>query len=663
MKWFSNLKIKNKLVFSFILLSIFTVIVGAIGIISLNTIKRNNEKMYDEAFKPALELKEVEKNLLEARSNILLIANSSDMASIQKRISDIDFIHLDNNNKLKKFEENLTADDVEKFEVVKTALQSYRTLRTEYIRLVQIGRIEEADSKLTELLAADDKVSDALSEFINHKMEYVDETNAINSKASKGQLILVIIFVAIGLLSGIGLGIIIANLISRPLKNLLSSANEIENGNLDVDIEVNSRDEVGELGLAFKEMAETLQDLMVRVGEASEQVAEGARQVSNTSMALSQGATEQASSIEELTASLEEILAQTKLNAENADKANNLVEDVKASAESGNQQVKEMLAAMDEINESSSNIYKIVKAIDEIAFLTNILALNAAVEAARAGQHGRGFAVVAEEVRNLAVRSAEAAKETTEMIEASMKKIEAGTKIARQTAGAFSKISLGVTNVAGLVNDIAVASNEQATGISQINQGILQVSNVVQTNSATSEESASASEILSGQADRLKELLSKFTIRLDEEDEDEEDIDDKSIEEVEYEEDEENDEVIEEKYKKKDKEKVIEKVKVKDKVKDKEKNKKDKEKKSKEKKVGLISKLFKKKDKTNKPEKASKEKVDKKAVKDTIENKNKKVNVKKETKKTESTKVISENKSVKEEKAEIVLSDSEFGKY
>ena len=203
-------------------------------------------------------------------------------------------------------------------------------------------------------------------------------------------------------------------------------------------------------------------------------------------MALSQGATEQASSIEELTTSLEEVSAQTKKNAEYANDANKLAENAKNIAVRGNQQMQEMLTAMAEINEASNNISKIIKVIDDIAFQTNILSLNAAVEAARAGQHGKGFAVVAEEVRNLAARSANAAKETTDLIEGSIQKVEDGTKIANQTAEALNEIVEGVNEVAKIVDNIASASNEQAAAIEQINQGVMQISRVVQSNSVTS---------------------------------------------------------------------------------------------------------------------------------------------------------------------------------
>lgn len=289
--------------------------------------------------------------------------------------------------------------------------------------------------------------------------------------------------------------------------------NEMANSNLNLGINNDYKGNFAPIKDALNLIIESFNEVFGEINSSADQVATGSKQVSFGSQALSQGATEQASSIEELTASITQIAAQTKENAVNANQANELALNAKNNAEQGNFQMKQMLKSMEEINESSSNISKIIKVIDEIAFQTNILALNAAVEAARAGQHGKGFAVVAEEVRNLAARSANAAKETTDLIEGSIKKVEAGTKIASGTAAALDEIVTGVAKAANLVGNIASASNEQATAISQINKGVEQVSTVVQTNSATAEESAAASEELSSQADILKNMVGKFKLK------------------------------------------------------------------------------------------------------------------------------------------------------
>jgi methyl-accepting chemotaxis protein len=258
---------------------------------------------------------------------------------------------------------------------------------------------------------------------------------------------------------------------------------------------------------------QSLNETLGRINNAADEVAAGSKQVSFASQALAQGATEQASSMEELNASMNAVADQTKENALSANQANQLTLVAQENAVQGNQQMQAMLRSMEEINSASAKISNIIKVIDDIAFQTNILALNAAVEAARAGQMGKGFAVVAEEVRTLAGRSAEAAKETTALIEGSISKVKEGTVIAKNTAESLNEIVDGVTKVAVLVGKIDVASNEQTISISQINMGIDQVSQVVQTNSATAEESAAASEELYGQAELLKNMVDRFDLK------------------------------------------------------------------------------------------------------------------------------------------------------
>ena len=312
----------------------------------------------------------------------------------------------------------------------------------------------------------------------------------------------------------------IKNAMNETLEALATYVSEIAevlsqmaNSNLNLTINNEYKGDFAQIKDALNLIIQSFNEVFGDINNASDQVASGSRQVSDGSQALSQGATEQASSVEQLTVSIGEVASQTKDNALNANKASDLALKAKDHAEQGNQQMNKMLRSMEEINESSSKISKIIKVIDEIAFQTNILALNAAVEAARAGQHGKGFAVVAEEVRNLAARSANAAKETTALIEGSVRNVEDGTKTANGTAKALEEIVIGIASAASLVGDIASASNDQATAIAQINKGIEQVAQVIQTNSATAQQSAAASEELSGQADMLKDMISKFKLQ------------------------------------------------------------------------------------------------------------------------------------------------------
>jgi methyl-accepting chemotaxis protein len=288
---------------------------------------------------------------------------------------------------------------------------------------------------------------------------------------------------------------------------------EMAKGNLDVEITDNFEGDFVHFKQSINDIVISLNQVLTEINNASDQVASGARHVSDSAQSLSQGATEQASSVEEITASMIEIASQTKQNAGYANQANGLTTSAVDAAEDGNEKMKQMLGAMAEINEASINISKIIKLIDEIAFQTNILALNAAVEAARAGYHGRGFAVVAQEVKSLAARSAEAAKETEDIIQSSISKAEIGTKIAKDTAKALEKISKDVSSAASLVDQIASASNQQATSISYINGSIDEVSKVTQMTTSTAEESAAASEELASQAQVLKKKVNTFKIK------------------------------------------------------------------------------------------------------------------------------------------------------
>jgi len=378
---------------------------------------------------------------------------------------------------------------------------------------------------------------------------YVDDLEAAINQVFWS--VMAVLLAAIGV--SIGLVFFLARMVSRPMHRAVEMIEAMEKGHLTTRLNMDQRDEVGRMAKAMDRFAESLQhemidalkrlasgdltfeisprdkedeirgalkqlevqlnEVMEQIQTAGEQISSGSVQVSDSAQSLSQGATESASSLEEISSSLNELTAQTRQNAANAQQVNLLSNEAQQAVDTGNQQMQRMVGAMDEISLAGQNINKIIKVIDEIAFQTNLLALNAAVEAARAGQHGKGFAVVAEEVRNLAGRSAKAARETAELIEGSVQKTANGAQIASETADSLQKISQQVTKVSDLAAEIASASEEQAGGIAQINQGIEQIDIVTQQNTATAEESAASAEELSSQAAHLQQMLMRFKIK------------------------------------------------------------------------------------------------------------------------------------------------------
>ena len=287
---------------------------------------------------------------------------------------------------------------------------------------------------------------------------------------------------------------------------------EIGKGNFLVMPEVEYNGEFVRIYNAIDHIVKSLSATLSSVKTSADSVNLGANQVSVAAQTLAQGATQQASALEELLSSIETVSQQIKDNADNADKANNLSTKVGSQLVYSNEQMDKMMAAISQIEDKSKEIGKIIKVIDDIAFQTNILALNAAVEAARAGASGKGFAVVADEVRNLAGKSAHAAKESTDLIQDAIHAVMEGTKIAEETASAIGNVVGNAKQVVEDVTQIARASNQQAEAISQITSGLDQISMVVQTNSATAQESAAASEELSGQANVLEEEVRKFKL-------------------------------------------------------------------------------------------------------------------------------------------------------
>ena len=309
------------------------------------------------------------------------------------------------------------------------------------------------------------------------------------------------------------------------IQEITDSLNEMQDGNLDIRLKKEYTGEFTKIKVALLDLSDKLTGLIGSIRISSDQVSSSAENVSAGAQNLTRGSMEQASSIEELSATINDISDRIRKNAENAAKANEAAANSQEEIIKSDGQMQDMKASMNRINEKSAEISKIIKTIDDIAFQTNILALNAAIEAARAGEAGKGFAVVADEVRNLAQKSAEAAKDTTALIDDTVKAVEQGSRLADNTANSLHEVVSGQKELSLLISEIAAASDEQANAVSQVTTGIDQISSVVQTNSATAEESSASSSELNDQARNLREQISRFRLRQFEEDEEIKEID------------------------------------------------------------------------------------------------------------------------------------------
>jgi len=437
----------------------------------------------------------------------------------------------------------------------------YKQTDEEMMALAKQGRLDEARAILEgECVDLYNSLNNAFNDIIVYNTKGSDTATEESRFLYRTATILMAAVIIAVILVGVFFSIVVVRLIKTPISEIESAAIRVAEGDLDVEISYTSKDELGVLAdqvrrlihklqviiddenkflakmaagdftvdsvceeeytggfqpllVSFRGIGEKLNETMLQINQSSAQVASGSEQVSSGAQALSQGTAEQASSVEELAATINEISSKVKQNADNAQQANAKAGSISTEMNVSNEKMQLMIQAMEDISHCSNEISKIIKTIEDIAFQTNILALNAAVEAARAGTAGKGFAVVADEVRSLASKSAESSKNTSVLIENSLKAVENGTRIAGETAQSLYQAVNGVNEMTAIIGQISEASSAQAHSISQVTLGIDQISSVVQTNSATAQESAAASEELSSQSQMMKNLVNKFKLK------------------------------------------------------------------------------------------------------------------------------------------------------
>jgi methyl-accepting chemotaxis protein len=500
MKWFDNLKISKKLLGSFCLIAIIAGLVGYVGINNMSLMNDNAKQMYNDRTVPIVELSSALQELYEIRlnvANLVATKQAAERSILTKNIADHErkeeeylakFAATNLSGEEKKLLENYQKSweefkpDLEK--AIDLALSGDEKAAHEY----EAGEFDELSTKIVEecdsLVASEEQLADSL-----------DEEIAKEYKTASTEIYVVM---AVSIVFAVLLGLLISSAISRPLNKVNEVAQKMAQGDLNLSIEINQNDEVGQLSNSFRTMKDRISEVIVNIQTSASQVASGSQELSGSATQISQGASEQAASAEQVSSSMEQMSANISQNSDNAQQTDKIAIKAADDAKISGQAVSETVKAMRDIAEK-------ISIIEEIARQTNLLSLNASIEAARAGEHGKGFAVVASEVRKLAERSQIAAAEINKL---SLSSVETATN-----AGAMlAKLVPDIQKTAELVQEISVASKEQQSGAEQINKAIQQLDQVTQQNATASEEMASMSEELSSQAEQMQSAIEFFKI-------------------------------------------------------------------------------------------------------------------------------------------------------
>ena len=509
MRFLDNIKMGPKLIGSYLVLAALAALVGGVGIRNLRAIDAADTQLYEKMTVPLGEMGDLMQLFQRQRVNLRDAIMTGDVDKYGKRIKELD---AESNKVEESFTKSLLTEKGQAaFKTYKDASSAYDIISDRILKLVESGKPKEAEALMRgEGFTANEKLQKAMDDLQNMKLSLAKAASEANTTLANGATTLMLTVMAISVALGVATGIVMTRGITRPLGRFSEVLVAVAEGDLAVRSDIQNKDEIGQMGQTLNATIAGLQEAILQVQEAALAISTASGEISMGNTDLSRRTEEQAASLEETASSMEQITSNVNQTADNARSANNESTKARQVAQDGGAAVTQVIAAMEAINQSSAKINEIIGVVDEIAFQTNLLALNAAVEAARAGEQGRGFAVVAAEVRNLAKRSADAAKEIKGLIRESVTKSTDGNKVAAHAGETIQEVVSNVQRVTSLVSEIAGATQEQSTGLNEINKAVVQMDEVTQQNAALVEESAAAAESLDAQAHALTEIVARF---------------------------------------------------------------------------------------------------------------------------------------------------------
>jgi len=509
MSFLDNIKMGPKLIGSYLVLAAITAAVGFFGVKQIHTIEDADTKLYQMMTVPLGEMGEMRQFFQRLRINVREALMTGDVQRYEARYKELE---VELRKESESYQKTLFTDEGKAlFKTYTEALNKYSGIAGRVFAMAAAGKAKEAELLMRgDGAKAQNEAIAALEAMAKIKLKVAKETAEANRVLANNASVVMMTLIGIGALLGIATGIVMTRGITRPVAKFNEVMEAVAAGDLSVQSDIQSKDEIGMMSNTLNATIAQLREAMLQVQESALAISTASGEISMGNTDLSRRTEEQAASLEETASSMEQITSNVNQTADNARSANTESGKARQVATEGGTAVTQVIAAMEAINQSSAKINEIIGVVDEIAFQTNLLALNAAVEAARAGEQGRGFAVVAAEVRNLAKRSADAAKEIKGLIRESVAKSNEGTRVAAHAGDTIQEVVTNVQRVSSLVSEIAGATQEQSTGLNEINKAVVQMDEVTQQNAALVEEAAAAAESLDAQAHALTEIVARF---------------------------------------------------------------------------------------------------------------------------------------------------------